>query len=138
MALFRRGVVQRSRVFVLYCQMCVCVCLFFVVLFVVLLFVREVGVVHVVVSWCGCFCMVPLLQRGVVAVEKHGGVVVSGHSSLGVFVRVCCGCMVLLLYIVLFLVLGHDVFVVVFTVWLLHSVVDHGLLRDYGVVVVPS
>ena len=46
--------------------------------------------------------------------------------------------MVLLLYIVLFLVLGHDVFVVVFTVWLLHSVVDHGLLRDYGVVVVPS
>ena len=35
--------------------------------------------------------------------------------------------MVLLLYIVLFLVLGHDVFVVVFTVWLLHSVVDHDL-----------
>ena len=90
MALFRRGVVQRSRVFVLYCQMCVC--LFFVVLFVVLLFVREVGVVHVVVSWCGCFCMVPLLQRGVVVVDIHGGVVVSGHGSLGVFVHVCCGC----------------------------------------------
>lgn len=48
--------------------------------------------------------------------------------------------MVLLLYIVLFLVLGHDVFVVVFTVWLVHSVVDHDLFflsRDYGVVVVP-
>ena len=76
---------------------CVCVvlpgvCLFFVVLFVVLFFVREVGVVHVVVSWCGCCCMVPLLQRGVVVVEKHGGVVVSGHGSLGVFVHVCCGC----------------------------------------------
>ena len=57
-----------------------------------------------------------------------------------VVVRSCCGCMVLLLYIVLFLVLGHDVFVVVFTVWLVHSVVDHDLFflsRDYGVVVVP-